>query len=135
MSFIWVLFVFVSSIWVLHDCCMNFIWCCMTCMISYEFYMSVIWFVYELHMSFIRLFYEFCISCIWVLYEIYMSSRWGVYKVFEFIFALSYLFLYHLLEVPRGLGRSRNVSERLWDILEVFCIDCLDKIWTKSYIF
>ena len=36
-------------------------------------------------------------------------------------------FLYHLLEVRRGLGRSGNVSERLWDILEVFYIDHLNK--------
>jgi hypothetical protein len=41
------------------------------------------------------------------------------------------LFLYDVLEVPRGLGRSGKVSRGVLDILEVFYIDFLIKI-TKN---
>ena len=37
-------------------------------------------------------------------------------------------FLYQLLEVPRGPWRSGNVSERLWDVLELLYIEFLIKI-------
>ena len=38
-----------------------------------------------------------------------------------------YDFLYQLLEVPRGPWRSGNVSERLWDVLELLYIEFLKK--------
>ena len=32
-------------------------------------------------------------------------------------------FVYDVLGVPRGLGRSGNVSKRLWDVLELLYIE------------
>ena len=43
-----------------------------------------------------------------------------------------YVFLYQLLEVPRGPWRSGNVSERLWDVLELLYIEFLIKIHKKA---
>ena len=43
-----------------------------------------------------------------------------------------YDFLYQLLEVPRGPWRSGNVSERLWDVLELLYIEFFIKIRKKT---
>ena len=42
------------------------------------------------------------------------------------------IFLYQLLEVPRGPWRSGNVSERLWDVLELLYIELLIEIHKKT---
>ena len=36
------------------------------------------------------------------------------------------------MRVPRGLWRSRNVPKRLWDVLELFYIEMLFKIYKKT---
>ena len=51
---------------------------------------------------------------------------------FVFVKHNSFILKYHLLEVPRGLGRSRNVSKRLWDILEVLYIELLINIYKNQ---
>ena len=43
-------------------------------------------------------------------------------------FVKNKLFLYDVLEVPRGLGRSGKVSRGVLDILEVFYIEFLIKM-------
>ena len=56
----------------------------------------------------------------------------------SYLFEKQYVFLYQLLEVPRGLWRSGNVPKRLWDVLELFYIEFLIKICktnvSKSFI-
>ena len=47
-------------------------------------------------------------------------------------FEKQYFIVHQLLGVPRGLGRSRNVPKRLWDVLELLYIEFLNKIYKNT---